>query len=42
MRDVFKEYIQGLLSWEEAYYIAYNFATSSSINSRFPFSESNH
>lgn len=30
MRDVFKEYRQGLISWEEAYRIANNNAASSS------------
>ena len=42
MRDVFKEYRLGLISWEEAYFIANNIAATASSNPELPFEETDY
>ena len=42
MRDVYKEYRQGLISWEEAYFTANNIAATASSNPELPFEETDY
>ena len=42
MRDLYKEYKQGLITWEEAYFTANNIAATTSSNADLPFEETEY
>jgi len=42
MRDVYKEYKQGLITWDEAYFIANNIAATSADSPNTPFEETDY
>ena len=42
MRDVYAEYKKGLISWEEAYFIANNIAATTSSNPTLPPEETDY
>ena len=42
MRDLYKEYKQGVISWDEAYFTANNLAATVSDNPALPFDETDY
>ena len=42
MRDVYKEYRQGLITWDKAYLIANNIAATAASNPETPFEETDY
>ena len=42
MRDVYSEYKQGLITWEEAYFTANNIAATASENPELSFEETDY